>query len=129
MDVAEGLTITAKALTAAQNVFDYFSKRVKTADDMKKLMELQNAFQALRDEVSRLHDELQRLKARGRYEQRQIGNAVVLVRVGDDGKDGPPCCPQCRDADGQPLPLQGLAGAFRSIASHRCTSCNGTFNL
>ena len=90
-------------------------------------------FRRFRDDNSRLRDELRqreaRASARGSYEQRQIGNAVVLVQTRADGPDGPPCCPKCRDDDGEPLPLQGLSREFRPIASHQCTSCKGTFNL
>ena len=132
MDVSDGLTV-AKAVTAAKGVFDYFKARTKSAEEAMKLMELHDAFQALRDENSRLREELHQLKARmsarDSYEQRKIGNAVVLVEVRADGTDGPPCCPKCRDDDGDPLPLQGLTRQFRRIASHQCTSCQGTFSL
>ena len=132
MDVSDGLTV-AKAVTAAKGVFDYFKARTKSAEEAMKLMELHDAFQALRDENSELRDELRQVKARmsagESFEQRQIGNAVVLVAVKADGTDGPPCCPKCRDDDGQPLPLQGMSPEFASIASHQCTSCKGTFNL
>ena len=132
VEVSDGLTV-AKAVTAAKGVFDYFKARTKSAEEVMKLMELHDAFQALRDENSRLREKLRQLKARmsarESYEQRQIGNAVVLVRVRADGTDGPPCCPKCRDDEGEPLPLQGLSPEFGSIASHLCTSCKGTFNL
>ena len=132
LDVSDGLTV-AKAVTAAKGVFDYFKARTKSAEEAMKLMELHDAFQALRDENTHLREELHHLKARmsarDSYEQRQIGNAVVLVQVRVDGTDGPPCCPKCRGDDGDPLPLQGLSRQFRSIASHQCTSCQGTFTL
>lgn len=132
MDVSDGLTV-ARAVTAAKGVFDYFKARTKSAEDAMKLLELHDAFQALRDENSRLREELNELRARvsarDSYEQRQIGDAVVLVHVRADSTDGPPCCPKCRDDDGEPLPLQGLSHEFSSIASHQCTSCKGTFNL
>ena len=132
VDVSDGLTV-AKAVTTAKGVFDYFKARSKSAEETMKLMELHDSFQALREENSRLRDELRqrdaKASARAAYEQRQIRNAVVLVRVGADGTDGPPCCPKCRDEDGEPLPLQGLSKSFRSIASHHCTSCRGTFDL
>ncbi len=139
MDVSDGLTV-AKAATAAKGVFDYFKARSKSAEEAMKLMELHDAFQALRDENSQLRDKNSRLRdelrqrdvrasARDAYERKQIGNAVVLVRERAGGTDGPPCCPKCEDEHGEPLPLQGMAPAFRRIASHQCTSCNATFNL
>ena len=132
LDVSDGLTV-AKAVTAAKGIFDYFKARTKSTEEALKLMELHDAFQALREENSRLREELRqrdaRARARGAYEQRRIGNAVVLVRANADGTDGPPCCPKCRDDDGEPLPLQGLSSEFSVIASHQCTSCQGTFNL
>ena len=130
--VIDGLAV-AKAVAVAKRVFDYFKTRAKNAEENLQLMELQESFQTLRDDNTRLREELIRraaaAAARGAYERRQIRGAVVLVHVEPDGTDGPPCCPKCRDDDNEPLPLQGLASDFRSIASHQCTSCKGTFNL
>lgn len=87
MEVSDGLTV-ARAVTAAKGVFDYFKARTKSAEDAMKLLELHDAFQALRDENSRLREELNELRARvsarDSYEQRQIGDAVVLVHVRAD---------------------------------------------
>ena len=95
---------------------------------MRKLMELQEAFQELREENSRLHEERRQVRARSRYERRRFGKGVALVQAGEDG-DGLPCCPKCRDGDGLPLPLQGMTAQFTAIATHMCPSCSGTFNL
>ena len=82
MDVSDGLTV-AKAATAAKGVFDYFKARSKSAEEAMKLMELHDAFQALRDENSQLRDKNSRLRdelrqrdvrasARDAYERKQI---------------------------------------------------------
>ncbi len=85
----------AKAIKAARDVFQHFRTRAKTTEDAAKLLELQDAFQTLREDNTRLREELQECKdkasARSTFEQRQIGEAVVLVRVGADGTEGPPC--------------------------------------
>ena len=115
MDPSDVLEVT-KVITAARSAFNHLKARTKTVEDTAKLIELQDAFQTLREENMRLREELRqrdaRAAARGAYERRQSGNAVVRLRVGTDGTNGPPCC-----------------RALRRIASHQCTSCKGTFDL
>ena len=130
--LTDGLA-AAKAIKVAKDVLQHFRNRAKTTEDAAKLLELQDAFQTLRADNSRLREELQECKdraaARSAFEQRQIGEAVVLVRVGVDGTEGPPCCPLCQDVNGEPLPLQALPSTFRDFGSHHCTSCDGNFQL
>ena len=124
----------ANALKLATSAFDYLKNRVKGAQDVAKLIELQQAFDALREENRRLREDISRRDAqageRGRYQRKSIGSAVVLVREEPDGSDGPPCCPnpKCADDSGEPPSLQGLGRRTR-LGTHMCPACHMTFTL
>ena len=126
--VTSGLQV-AKAVETARRVFDYFKTRTKTAEETQRFLDLQESFQTLREDNARLREELGRRGNLRNYRRKQIGGAVVLVCTESDGTDSLPCCPKCRDEDGEPLPLQRLAPDFSDFGSHHCTSCKGKFNL
>ena len=126
--VTGGLQV-AKAVETAKRIFDYFKARTKNAEETQRFLDLQESFQTLREDNARLREELGRRGNLRNYRRKQIGGAVVLVCTESDGTDSPPCCPKCRDEDGEPLPLQELAPDFSDFGSHHCTSCKGKFNL
>ena len=137
--ISDGVAVV-KALKMGKEIFDYLKGRTKSTEEVTKLQELQDVFGRLRDENARLQDENARLrqelqeyqeKADGRnaYEERQVGDGVVLVRIRSDGTDGPPCCPTCVGSNGKPLPLQAFSASFQVFGSHKCIQCDGTFQL
>ena len=61
--VTDGLAV-AKAVAVAKRVFDYFKTRAKNAEETLQLVELQESFQTLRDDNTRLREELIRARRR-----------------------------------------------------------------
>ena len=55
--LTDGLA-AAKAIKVAKDVLQHFRNRAKTTEDAAKLLELQDAFQTLRADNSRLREEL-----------------------------------------------------------------------
>lgn len=125
MDLSDVSEI-AKVATVAKNAFEYLKTKLRTKDDVLRLVELQDAFQTLREENAQLREELRRRIARAEYRRKRIYGAVVLVRQEPDGTDGPPCCPKCQDSTGEPLPLQA-APTHSTLNPHRCIACKGIF--
>ena len=129
MDPSTAALEVAKLIPVAKSAFDHLKTRMKTAEDIPKLIDLYDAFQTLRDENMRLREELRQRDARAAYTRKKMGVAVVRAQVEPDGTAGPPCCPKCNDDDGEPLPLQGRTGSLARFGSHWCTSCQGTFEI
>ena len=100
MDPSTAALEVAKLIPVAKSAFDHLKTRMKTAEDIPKLIDLYDAFQTLRDENMRLREELRQRDARAAYTRKKMGVAVVRVQVEPDGTAGPPCCPKCNDDDG-----------------------------
>ena len=134
----ELLTALSAAVAAARHLRDLTKgdkpsperMRELISDLQNNLLDLQGAAIESQERRQALEEELDQLRAAKRYVRRKVGSAVVLVLPGADGEeDGLPCCPNCRNDLGEPLPLQGLARSMSPLGSHMCTACQGTFSL
>ena len=121
MAVSTGTAITLGLATykLGKEALIYFRQRAKTAEEMRQVQQLQDAFESLQAD-------LDRLSRRDQYRRFKIGSAWVLV---PRDAEEPACCPKCRDELGEPLPLQLLPVEFGDFGSHRCSTCDTNFCL
>ena len=78
MDPSTAALEVAKLIPVAKSAFDHLKTRMKTAEDIPKLIDLYDAFQTLRDENMRLREELRQRDARAAYTRKKMGVAVAM---------------------------------------------------